>query len=144
MFGNVVEHRQSCRRRNGIAAQSRRARSRVSVGDFFRGDERAYRLTVAESFCHAHDVGRHVEIFNREHFARASESRLNFVGNQQRTVFAENFFDSFEVTFRRHDNARVALNRFGNERGNFSRSRRLNNRFDFVRAGKVASRGIFS
>ena len=73
-----------------------------------------------------------------------SETRLHFVGDKQRAVFVENFFDALEVTLRRHDDTGVALNRFGNQRGGASRSRRLNNRFDSVRAGEVASRGVFA
>ena len=141
---DIIKHGEAGCRRHGVAAERRGAGARVGVGDFCRRDEARNRRAVAERFRHAHDVRHDAEVLDAEHLARAREARLDFVDDQQRAVLREDFLDPLEIAFRRHDDARVALDGLGDERARMAGGRGFHEVFDGVRAGEVAGVRLFA
>ena len=90
---------------------------RKHVHDIAATEEHRHRQNAAaEGFAQNQAVWMNILVLARQQFARAPESGLNFVGNQQHVVFAAQFLCSFEVSRRRHDDATFTLNRFNEKR----------------------------
>ena len=144
MLLDVVEHGEAGCRRDGVAAERRGARARVGIGNLRRRDEGRDRSAVAECLGHRHDVRRHAEVLDGKQFARAREARLHFVDDEQRAMRRKDLLDALEVPLRRHDDARIALDRLRDERAWMAGRRGLDDVLDHVRAGEVTRFAILA
>lgn len=144
MLLDVVEHGEAGRRRDGVAAERRGARTCVGVGNLRRRDEGRDRRAVAERLGHCHDVRRHAEVLDGKQLARAREARLDLVDDEQRAVRRKDLLDALEVALRRHDDARIALDRLRDERARMAGRRGLDDVFDHVRAGEITRFAILA
>src|SRR5580700_205464 len=77
---------------------------------------------VGDAFSRDQDVGIDAVVLVTKHLAGASETRLDFVGNEQDAVLIENLLYFFEVIRRRHDDATLAHYGFRNEGGDIGGS----------------------
>src|SRR5579872_2621102 len=73
-----------------------------SVGDAFGGDQ---------------NVGDDSVVLDGKHFAGTGEAGLDFVGDEKDVVLVEDFLYLFEIVWRRHDDAALAHDWLGDERG---------------------------
>lgn len=144
MLLDVVEHGEAGRRRDGVAAERRGARTRIGVGNLRRRDEGRDWRAVAERLGHCHDVRRHAEVLDGKQLARAREARLDLVDDEQRAMRRKDLLDALEVALRRHDDARIALDRLRDERARMTGRRGLDDVLDHVRAGEVTRLAILA
>ena len=138
---NVADDLESRRRGDGVAAERRCAGLCVRICHFGRSDERTDRRAVAECLCYGHDVGSNIEMLNGEHPARAGKARLHFVRNEEHAVVVENLLDAPKIVLRRDDDARVALNRLGDECGGVPRCGTLDRFLELIGAVDAALLG---
>ena len=136
----VVEHSQTGGRGDGIAAECRGSRLRVGICDLGCRDEAGYGSTVAEGFGHGHDIRHHVEILDGEHLARAGEAGLHLVADQQGAILGKYFLEALEIALGRYDDAGIALDGLGEERGRVAGRLRLYDILDDVGAFEIALR----
>lgn len=144
MLLDVVEHGKARSRRDGVAAERRSARTRVGVGNLRRRDEGRDRRAVAERLGHRHDVRRHAEVLDGKQLARARKARLHLIDDEQRAVRRKDLLDALEVALRRHDDARIALDRLRDEGARMAGRRGLDDVFDHVRAGEITRFAILA
>ena len=138
---DVADDLKPCRCGDGVAAEGRCAGFRVGIRDFGGRNECTDGRAVAERFRHGHDIGCNAKMLDGEHLARAREARLHLVRNEENTVVVKDLLDALEVVLRWDDDARIALNRLGDEGGGATGGRTLDRLLKLVGAVDAALLG---
>ena len=113
----VVEHREGGCRAHRVASVGRCAGAGVALGDGVGRDEGSDGEAVAERFAHGHQVGHDAFVIRREPPAGAAEAGLDLVEDQEDAVVIAESADRRPVPMRRDHDAAVALDGFGDHRG---------------------------
>ena len=104
LFLEYIEHRQGRLARQRIARKrSAQTAGAGSIHDFGASCDRGQRQTAADRFGRDENVRLNAVALAGEHRARAGESGLHFVGDEQHAVLAANIDQGAEELRRRRD-----------------------------------------
>src|SRR5438046_7749359 len=88
--------------------------------DFGTSHRYAERHAGRNAFRDRDDIRMEVEMFEREHLARAAHTALDFIRNQENAVLSRNFLELGEKIRRRKDIAAFTLNGLDHDRRDFA------------------------
>ncbi len=97
------------------AVSAARAANMWRIEDFGTSGDRRNWQSRPERFGADDHVRHDARVFNRIHFARASRTRLNLVGDHHRTRFVADFTDFLEELFRHGNEAALADDGFDHD-----------------------------
>ena len=110
------------------------------LGDLVGGDHRGERGTVADTLGHDDDVGLDaLGLEAPEGFAGATKTGLNLVGDADTTGGTDVLVNFLKVAVRKDDGPAHALDGFGDEGGNFTRTGKAD---EFLDVGGVIFSGV--
>ena len=107
--------------------------------DLRTGDARAQRYTVADPLGHRDQIRRDAPVLESpERRPRPAKASLHLVGYTQTTVLADDIVNDLEILGRRSHRSAYALDRLGNEAGNFAWRLILDQIFDITGTFDIA------
>src|SRR5688572_8622660 len=133
-FFQKLDRRQRGGARHRIAAERAAMRAARPGADLRARDHGAERHTAGYALGGAKNIRLDAPVFAREHFSRAAETGLNFVGHQKYAVLSAKFLEHRQILRRRHDVAAFTLDRLDENRRHFFRSNFITKKHLFYHA----------
>ena len=117
-----VDTRDSRRTSESSTTGSRRVDERIRMHhrlpDLLGRDEGRYgHDTATKCLSHCHDIRNHSPVINPPEFPRTTESSLDFIGDEEDSMFLSGFSNTWPEVIRWNNRTSLSLNRFHHDRG---------------------------